>query len=197
MNLHTHTWRCRHAAGDVADYCLAAQAQGLTVLGMSDRAALPDDRWLNVRMSYGQLGEYSRAGGAAQVPVAAVLGAGGGVRGAGRGEFGRAPAGGRGRQPGGGEDAGGGLRAGGAGGGVGRGAAEWDPIVYLRFDVLRLALDAGLRSRLCDLPLLVLRRSLYRYLFFWFFSFFAWLAWRLDPQIAQITQMTDYANDED
>ncbi len=32
---------------------------------------------------------------------------------------------------------------------------------------------------------------------FWFFSFFAWLAWRLDPQIAQITQMTDYANDED
>jgi histidinol-phosphatase (PHP family) len=61
MNLHTHTWRCRHATGDVADYCRAAQAQGLTLLGMSDHVALPDDRWLNVRMSYDQLGDYCRA----------------------------------------------------------------------------------------------------------------------------------------
>ena len=75
MNLHTHTWRCRHASGDVADYCRAAQAQGLTVLGMSDHAALPDDRWLNVRMSYDQLGDYIRAVDAARAafPELAVL----------------------------------------------------------------------------------------------------------------------------
>ena len=61
MNLHTHTWRCRHATGDVADYCRTARAEGLTVLGISDHTALPDNRWLNVRMSFDQLGDYCRA----------------------------------------------------------------------------------------------------------------------------------------
>lgn len=60
-NYHTHTYRCKHAAGDVADYCQAALAQGLTVLGMSDHTALPDNQWPGVRMDFQELPEYCRA----------------------------------------------------------------------------------------------------------------------------------------
>lgn len=60
-NLHTHTWRCQHAIGDVADYCQAAQDAGLSILGMSDHTALPDDRWPEVRMSYAELPSYMQA----------------------------------------------------------------------------------------------------------------------------------------
>ena len=60
-NYHTHTYRCKHAKGDVADYCRAAIAAGLEVLGISDHTPLPDDRWLNVRMEYAQLPDYCRA----------------------------------------------------------------------------------------------------------------------------------------
>jgi histidinol-phosphatase (PHP family) len=57
-NYHTHTHRCGHATGDVDDYCRAAQAAGLTVLGISDHAALPDNRWPTVRMDYAEREEY-------------------------------------------------------------------------------------------------------------------------------------------
>ena len=60
-NYHTHTYRCKHATGDVPDYCQAAVEQGLTVLGISDHAALPDDRWPGVRMSMLELPEYCGA----------------------------------------------------------------------------------------------------------------------------------------
>ena len=43
-NFHTHTYRCKHAAGDVADYCKAAVGFGMKTLGFSDHSALPDDR---------------------------------------------------------------------------------------------------------------------------------------------------------
>ena len=57
-NLHSHTYRCKHANGDVDDYCQAAVTAGLTTLGISDHTALPDDRWLPVRMSYDELPDY-------------------------------------------------------------------------------------------------------------------------------------------
>jgi len=57
-NYHTHTYRCKHAKGDVADYCRAALEQGLTVLGISDHTALPDNRWPGVRMDLQELPHY-------------------------------------------------------------------------------------------------------------------------------------------
>ncbi len=57
-NLHTHTYRCKHADGDVDDYCREAVAADLHTLGMSDHTALPDDRWLGVRMAYKDLPSY-------------------------------------------------------------------------------------------------------------------------------------------
>ena len=60
-NYHTHTYRCQHATGDVIDYAKAAIDGGLTTLGMSDHAALPDNRWNNVRMSMPELDDYEEA----------------------------------------------------------------------------------------------------------------------------------------
>ena len=60
-NFHTHTFRCKHAKGDVADYCEAALALGMETLGFSDHSALPDDRWLSARMEYAGLDDYVRA----------------------------------------------------------------------------------------------------------------------------------------
>lgn len=59
-NLHTHTYRCRHAAGNVADYCRAAIDRGLTILGFSDHTALPDNRWRGIRMDFAELPAYNR-----------------------------------------------------------------------------------------------------------------------------------------
>ena len=60
-NFHTHTFRCKHARGDVADYCEEALALGMETLGFSDHSALPDDRWLSARMEYADLDDYVRA----------------------------------------------------------------------------------------------------------------------------------------
>mgnify|MGYP001233024644 FL=1 len=60
-NFHTHTFRCKHAKGDVADYCEMAIARGMKTLGISDHSALPDDRWLAARMHYVDLAEYTAA----------------------------------------------------------------------------------------------------------------------------------------
>ena len=57
-NYHTHTFRCQHASGEVADYCESALERGLTVLGISDHAALPDDRWPGIRMDFEELPNY-------------------------------------------------------------------------------------------------------------------------------------------
>ena len=35
-NYHTHTYRCKHATGDVIDYAKAAIEADLTTLGMSE-----------------------------------------------------------------------------------------------------------------------------------------------------------------
>ena len=60
-NFHTHTYRCKHAEGDVGDYCEMAISMGMKTLGISDHAALPDDRWLSARMRYIDLPEYNEA----------------------------------------------------------------------------------------------------------------------------------------
>ena len=58
VNYHTHTFRCRHAQGDVEDYVRAALAQSLTAIGFSDHTPLPDDRWKSIRMSLDELTGY-------------------------------------------------------------------------------------------------------------------------------------------
>ena len=58
VNLHTHTYLCKHACGTVADYCRAALDAGLAVLGMSDHSPFPDDRDPRPRMRFDQMGEY-------------------------------------------------------------------------------------------------------------------------------------------
>ncbi|MBT3295148.1 MAG: histidinol-phosphatase [Verrucomicrobia bacterium] len=57
-NLHTHTERCKHASGNVADYVTAAARQGCRLLGMTDHCPFPDDRWLFVRMESRELEPY-------------------------------------------------------------------------------------------------------------------------------------------
>ncbi len=71
-NLHTHTWRCKHAAGEVVDYLHAAQAAGLDLLGMSDHTPTPDGRWNSVRMDAEQLDDYCAACQAARDTVPGV-----------------------------------------------------------------------------------------------------------------------------
>ncbi len=65
-NWHTHTFRCKHASGDVADYARAAVAAGLSTLGMSDHAPLPDGVWPEYRMGPEELPGYVAAVRAAQ-----------------------------------------------------------------------------------------------------------------------------------
>ena len=60
-NLHTHTFRCKHADGDVQEYAKAALQAGLKVLGMSDHTPLPDGRWSTVRMGMEELDDYANA----------------------------------------------------------------------------------------------------------------------------------------
>lgn len=74
-NFHTHTYRCKHATGDVEDYCRAAVAAGMKTLGFSDHAALPDDRWPHVRMAMSELDGYVDAvrRGQAEFPALDVL----------------------------------------------------------------------------------------------------------------------------
>lgn len=60
-NYHTHTYRCRHAQGDVADYVAAAAAAGLGELGFSDHCPYPDGRWRETRMDMADLPGYVAA----------------------------------------------------------------------------------------------------------------------------------------
>ena len=57
-NWHTHTARCKHASGNVADYCAAAAAAGLSDLGISDHTPMADGRWAGVRMDMSELSGY-------------------------------------------------------------------------------------------------------------------------------------------
>lgn len=61
VQLHTHTWRCKHADGDAIDYARIAAAGGCRVLGMSDHMPHPDGRWSDVRMALADLADYEAA----------------------------------------------------------------------------------------------------------------------------------------
>lgn len=60
-NYHTHTYRCKHARGDIDDYIAMAIKHNVNSLGISDHSPLPDNRWLEVRMHMDELSDYSHA----------------------------------------------------------------------------------------------------------------------------------------
>lgn len=60
-NYHTHTYRCKHAQGDIEDYIDMAKLKGVKELGFSDHTPLPDDWWLSVRMGKEELRGYADA----------------------------------------------------------------------------------------------------------------------------------------
>jgi len=68
-NYHSHTYRCKHAKGDAVQFARAARVGGASVYGMSDHAALPDNRWDSVRMAHDELDDYVAAVRHAQVEV--------------------------------------------------------------------------------------------------------------------------------
>lgn len=60
-NYHTHTYRCKHAIGDIQDYIKEAEIGKLEVLGFSDHCPFPGDTertWFDVRMSEKEAPEY-------------------------------------------------------------------------------------------------------------------------------------------
>ena len=75
VNYHSHTYRCKHATGEVVEFVNAASEAGLEIFGVSDHAAFPDNRWPDVRMRYEELDDYVEAVRAAQrsVPQVQVL----------------------------------------------------------------------------------------------------------------------------
>jgi histidinol-phosphatase (PHP family) len=75
-NYHTHTYRCRHASGDVADYVAAAREAGLGELGFSDHCPFYDNRWPENRMPMRELQDYLDAMDAAKAASEAALAAG-------------------------------------------------------------------------------------------------------------------------
>ena len=60
VNLHTHTYRCKHAVGTVADYCQAAVNAGITILGISDHNPFPDKEYPDSRMDFSEMPDYIR-----------------------------------------------------------------------------------------------------------------------------------------
>lgn len=60
VNYHTHTHRCRHAAGTEREYIEAAIAAGMTVLGFSDHCPqfFPGDYYSDYRMYPEQTDDY-------------------------------------------------------------------------------------------------------------------------------------------
>lgn len=58
VNLHTHTYLCRHAQGAPEEYAAKAVQRGIDILGFSDHIPFPDDRFIGIRMYYSQLDEY-------------------------------------------------------------------------------------------------------------------------------------------
>lgn len=58
VNLHTHTAHCRHASGLPEDYCTAAMELNFDIIGFSDHAPYPDERYHSSRMFFKELKEY-------------------------------------------------------------------------------------------------------------------------------------------
>ena len=58
VNLHTHTFRCGHASGTVADYCCEAEKAGISILGFSEHSPFPDGEYAASRMNFSELPAY-------------------------------------------------------------------------------------------------------------------------------------------
>jgi len=69
---HTHTFRCKHATGEVIDYARAAAAAGLRRMGATDHTPVPDGRWDSVRMRLDELPGYEAAVRQAQQEVPGI-----------------------------------------------------------------------------------------------------------------------------
>ena len=59
-NYHTHTYRCHHASGDVAEFAARAASLGMTRLGMSDHAHIRGEGDHPMHMSRRDIPEYLR-----------------------------------------------------------------------------------------------------------------------------------------
>lgn len=59
-NYHTHTYRCKHAEGDIKDFAKMALIKNVDTLGISDHTPLPDDWRLQERMGKEELPGYMR-----------------------------------------------------------------------------------------------------------------------------------------
>ena len=58
VDFHTHTSLCEHATGSAADYVASAVSKGLSVIGISDHAPLPDGLREGVTMRPGDIEGY-------------------------------------------------------------------------------------------------------------------------------------------
>lgn len=54
LDLHTHTYLCNHAVGTAEEYVRAALDLGLTMIGCTDHAPMPDEYDARHRMSFAQ-----------------------------------------------------------------------------------------------------------------------------------------------
>ena len=56
VNLHTHSFYCKHGSGTIADYVEQARKDGLKLLGFSEHCPLPDREYQKGnRMDYEDL----------------------------------------------------------------------------------------------------------------------------------------------
>jgi len=61
VNLHTHSFYCKHGSGTIADYVAQAEKDGLKVLGFSEHCPLPDREFCKgERMDYPELPLYEK-----------------------------------------------------------------------------------------------------------------------------------------
>ena len=60
VNLHTHTCRCKHGTGTVADYCREAVKAGISILGFTDHCPFPDGEYGDSRMDFAEMPDYIR-----------------------------------------------------------------------------------------------------------------------------------------
>ena len=61
VNLHTHSFYCKHGSGTIADYVQQAKKEGLKLLGFSEHCPLPDREYQKGnRMDYDDLPFYEK-----------------------------------------------------------------------------------------------------------------------------------------
>lgn len=56
--LHTHSFYCGHAIGQLADYCKAAVESKIDVLGFTEHCPVKENRWKKSRMDYKMMEIY-------------------------------------------------------------------------------------------------------------------------------------------